>query len=116
MRKLKAVAADAHLAERHDSVFMGTAVANGTGQGVVVATGMKTELGKIAHLLATAQVEATPLQKRLARVSHILLYVCLGIVALVALRDSCAACRSWKCLSPPCRWQSPRCPKVCPPS
>jgi Ca2+-transporting ATPase len=81
---LKAVAADAHLAERHDSVFMGTAVANGTGQAVVVATGMKTELGKIAHLLATAQVDATPLQKRLARVSRILLYLCLGTVAAVA--------------------------------
>jgi Ca2+-transporting ATPase len=82
---LEAVAADAHLAERHDSVFMGTAVSNGTGQAVVVATGMKTELGKIAHLLATAQVEATPLQKRLAQVSRILLYLCLGTVAAVAL-------------------------------
>jgi Ca2+-transporting ATPase len=75
---------DAALAERHDSVFMGTAIANGTGTAVVVATGMKTELGKIAHLLATAQVDETPLQKRLARVSRVLLYLCLGIVAAVA--------------------------------
>ncbi len=75
---------DAPLAERRDRVFMGTAVANGTGQGVVVGTGMKTELGKVAHLLATAQEEATPLQKRLARVIRVLLYVCLAIVAAVA--------------------------------
>jgi Ca2+-transporting ATPase len=79
-----AVAASAPLAERHDSVFMGTAVANGTGQALVFATGPKTELGKIAHLLATATDEATPLQKRLARVSQLLLYLCLGVVVLVA--------------------------------
>jgi Ca2+-transporting ATPase len=76
---------DAPLAERHDSVFMGTAVANGTGRALVTATGMKTEIGKIAHLLATAQEDATPLQKRLARVSRVLLLLCLGIVAAVAV-------------------------------
>ena len=73
------------LAERHDSVFMGTAVAAGTGQAEVVATGMKTELGKIAHLLATAEETVTPLQNRLARVSRTLLYLCLAIVAVTAL-------------------------------
>jgi Ca2+-transporting ATPase len=76
---------DAPLAERHNSVFMGTSVANGTGQALVVATGQATELGKIAHLLATATDEATPLQKRLARVSQLLLYLCMGVVAVVAL-------------------------------
>jgi Ca2+-transporting ATPase len=74
----------APLAERRDSVFMGTAVANGTGQAIVFATGPQTELGKIAHLLATATEETTPLQKRLARVSQVLLYLCLGVVLLVA--------------------------------
>jgi P-type Ca2+ transporter type 2C len=53
---------DAPLAERWDSAFMGTAIANGTERAVVCATGMKTELGKIAHLLATAVDEDTPLQ------------------------------------------------------
>jgi len=75
---------DAPLAERYDSVFMGTAVAAGTGQAEVVATGMATELGKIAHLLATAQDTATPLQMRLARVSRTLLYLCVAIVAITA--------------------------------
>ncbi|MCG3174805.1 MAG: Calcium-transporting ATPase 1 [Myxococcota bacterium] len=74
----------APLAERRDSVFMGTAVANGTGVAVVTATGMKTEIGKIAHLLATAQVDETPLQKRLTKVSHVLLFLCLGVVVVVA--------------------------------
>ena len=78
------VSVDAPLAERHDSVFMGTAVANGSGQALVVATGMRTELGRVAHLLTTAQVDDTPLKKRLAHVSRVLLYLCLGIVAAVA--------------------------------
>jgi P-type Ca2+ transporter type 2C len=78
-------AADTPLAERHDFVFMGTSVATGTGLAEVVATGMQTELGRIAHLLSTAEESVTPLQRRLARVSQTLLYICGGIVALVAL-------------------------------
>ncbi len=75
---------DAPLAERLGSVFMGTAVAMGTGTAEVTATGMRTELGKIAHLLETAEESVTPLQVRLARTSRILLYLCLGVVAATA--------------------------------
>ena len=64
---------------------MGTSIATGTGLAEVFATGMQTELGKIAHLLATTEETVTPLQQRLARVSQALLYICGGIVALVAL-------------------------------
>ncbi len=46
---------DTPLAERRDFVFMGTSVGTGSGVGEVVATGMQTELGRIAHLLATAE-------------------------------------------------------------
>ena len=75
----------APLAERHDAVFMGTSIATGTAAAEVVATGMRTELGRIAHLLATAEDSVTPLQRRLAHVSQTLLYICGGIVAAVAL-------------------------------
>lgn len=77
-------APNAPLAERHDAVFMGTHIANGTGVATVVATGMDTQLGKVAHLLSTAQESETPLQARLARVSRLLLYICVGIVVAVA--------------------------------
>jgi P-type Ca2+ transporter type 2C len=76
---------DTPLAERHDFVFMGTSVSTGTGLAEVAATGMQTELGRIAHLLSTAEESVTPLQRRLARVSQTLLYICGGIVAIVAL-------------------------------
>jgi P-type Ca2+ transporter type 2C len=74
----------APLAERHDSVFMGTSVSTGTGSAEVIATGMLTELGKIANLLETAEESDTPLQKRLAAVGRTLLILCVGIVAVVA--------------------------------
>jgi Ca2+-transporting ATPase len=76
---------DAPLAERTDHVFLGTAVTTGTGMAEVEGTGMRTELGRIARLLTGVQDEATPLQKRLARLSQVLLYLCLAIVAIVAV-------------------------------
>ena len=84
-KTIEATPASTPLAERHDFVFMGTAVAAGTGLAEVTATGMRTELGRIAGLLATVEPSVTPLQRRLARVSQTLLYVCGGIVAVVAL-------------------------------
>jgi Ca2+-transporting ATPase len=73
------------LAERADSVFMGTAVADGAGKAEVVATGMSTELGKIAGLLERAEVETTPLQHRLEKVGRSLMLLCLGVVIVVAV-------------------------------
>ena len=80
-----AAAPDAPLAERHDRVFMGTAVATGTGQALVEGTGAKTELGKIATLLANTGEQKTPLQVQLERVGRSLVWLCLGVVALVAV-------------------------------
>jgi Ca2+-transporting ATPase len=74
----------APLAERSDYIFMGTSIAAGTGAAEVTAIGMGTELGRIAHLLATVEDAATPLQQRLAHVGRILLFICLAIVAAVA--------------------------------
>jgi P-type Ca2+ transporter type 2C len=88
----EATPADTPLADRHDFVFMGTAVATGAGLAEVTATGMRTELGRIATLIGTAETSATPLQRRLARVSQTLLYICSGIVAVVALAG---ALRGW---------------------
>ena len=77
--------ADTPLAERHGAVFLGTSVATGTALAEVTATAMATELGKIAHLLGTAEQTATPLQQQLEKVGAVLLRLCLGIVALVAI-------------------------------
>lgn len=75
---------NAPLAERHDHVFMGTAIANGSGLAVVIATGMRTELGRIAGLLAETKAERTPLEQRLEAVGRVLLVLCLAIAGVVA--------------------------------
>lgn len=76
---------DAPLAERVSMLYKGTAVTRGAGAGVVVATGMETELGAISALVAEAEEEATPLEKRLDQLGHRLIWVTLAVTALVAL-------------------------------
>ncbi|MHB8763681.1 MAG: cation-translocating P-type ATPase [Deferrisomatales bacterium] len=75
---------DVPLGDRENMVFMATSVAAGTGQAVVVATAMKTELGRIAVLIEEAGAEEkTPLQQKLTSFGRILIWVALGIVALL---------------------------------
>ncbi|MDP2653209.1 MAG: cation-translocating P-type ATPase [Candidatus Omnitrophota bacterium] len=75
---------DIPLGDRENIVFMGTSIAAGTGQSVVVATAMNTELGRIAGLLEEAGAEeGTPLQQKLDSFGRILVWVALGIVALL---------------------------------
>jgi Ca2+-transporting ATPase len=72
------------LGDRSCMVYAGTTVTKGRGQGVVVGTGMSTELGKIAHLLESAETSVTPLQRRLEQLGRYLVYICLFICAAVA--------------------------------
>ena len=75
---------DVELGDRENMLFMGTSIAAGTGLAVVVGTAMKTELGRIAGLIAEAGAEgATPLQKKLDSFGRILVWATLGIVALL---------------------------------
>lgn len=75
---------DVPLGNRANLVFMGTHVVAGEGRAVVVATGMATEIGRIARLIEQAAGrEATPLQVRLATFGRLLVGVCLGLVGLL---------------------------------
>ncbi|WP_447983701.1 HAD-IC family P-type ATPase [Nitrospira sp. Nam74] len=71
------------LADRHNMVFFGTSVTSGKGRGVVVSTGLRTELGHIATLIQEAGEHKTPLQERLDQLGHLLLYLSLAIVTVV---------------------------------
>ena len=78
------IAADAGLGNRHNMLFSGTAATYGHGKGVVVATGMQTQMGLIAGALADAPDEQTPLQKELGRVGK-LLGLLVVVVAVVMI-------------------------------
>jgi Ca2+-transporting ATPase len=75
--------AELTLGDRRNMTYRGTMVVYGRGTGLVVATGMKTELGRIASMLQEVKREPTPLQRRLEQVGHRLAGAALGIVAVV---------------------------------
>lgn len=85
LKNVMPVAADAPLAERTNQIFYGTSVTTGTGFAEVIATGMQTELGKIAQLLEGADGGETPLQKRLEAVARTLMVLCLSIIVVVMI-------------------------------
>src|SRR5262249_59301672 len=78
----RVLADGAALADRQNMVYMATIVASGKGTAVVVATGMQTELGRLAGLIARYQPEPTPLQRRLAELGKVVILVGGGIAAL----------------------------------
>jgi len=77
------IAHEAALADRYNMVFSGTAVSYGHGLAVVTATGMHTQIGRIAHLLENAPAEPTPLQKELDRMGKRLALVVVAIAAVM---------------------------------
>lgn len=77
------VSGEAPLAERSSMLFKGTAVTRGNGVGVVVATGMGTELGHISSLVEAAAKEKTPLEVRLDLLGRKLVWVVLVLAVLI---------------------------------
>lgn len=81
----------AGLGDRLNMAFSSTSVAYGRGEGVVVATGMNTEIGKIAQMLNETKSDSTPLQKRLADLGKLLgiaaVIICVAMFALAMLQQ-----------------------------
>lgn len=82
-KQVEPIDAGAVPADRTNMAFRGTALTRGAGLAVVVATGARTQLGEISALVATAQEEVTPLERRLAQLARALIAVTLGVGVLV---------------------------------
>jgi Ca2+-transporting ATPase len=80
------ISEEAGLGDRQNMILSGTAATYGHGQAVIVATGMHTEMGRIAGMLKEVPTETTPLQKELARVGRVLaiIVVVIAVVAAIA--------------------------------
>ena len=76
---------DVPLGDRKNMCYMGSTIVYGRARAVVVATGMQTEMGKIAGVLADTKDEVTPLQKKLNTLSKILSFAVLGISVFIFL-------------------------------
>ena len=66
-------------------VYAGTAVLRGSAEGIVIATGTYTQMGKISVMLQDVRQDMTPLQKRLAGLGKVVALLCLGVCAAVFL-------------------------------
>ncbi len=73
------------LADRTNMLFKGTAVVNGTGVGLVVATAMDTELGKIAFSLKEIKTDDTPIKKKLANLAKNITYIIISLSVIILI-------------------------------
>jgi len=81
----QSLAADASLGDRRNSAYMSTIITYGRGQGIVVETGMRTEIGLIAEMIQTYEEESTPLQLKLDQLGKWLGWGALVICGIVFL-------------------------------
>lgn len=82
-KSIDPVAANARVADRTSMLFKGTSITSGSGAGIVVATGLDTELGKISKLVSEADPNSSPLEKKLASLSGQLVWLTLALTALI---------------------------------
>ena len=75
---------DTGLADRSNMIYSGTTTVAGVARAVVTATGRSTEVGRIGELMGSVQIERTPLERRLDELGHRLVWLALGVAALVA--------------------------------
>lgn len=79
------VGTDIRLNEQHNIAFMGTLVRSGYGQGIVIATGAKTEFGSISASLQEIESPRTPLQLSMDRLGQELSYMSFGVIGLIVV-------------------------------
>ncbi len=80
----EAIDADTPLADRSDMLFKGTTLTEGSARGVVAATGMETEIGRISELAQGVEDERTPLERRLEKLGARLAWITLALAATIA--------------------------------
>lgn len=78
---------DVPLGDRKNMCYMGSTVVYGRGSAVITATGMDTEMGKIAGVLARTEQEETPLQRKLTQLGKTLSYLVLAICVFIFVFD-----------------------------
>lgn len=82
-KQIEPISADTRLGDRASMAFKGTATTRGTGAGVVVATGLNTELGRVTRLVLEADPGSSPLERKLERLSVQLVWATIVVAAII---------------------------------
>ncbi|MCV2879596.1 cation-transporting P-type ATPase [Sedimentimonas flavescens] len=81
-KSIEAVGSDAVLGDRFCMAYQGTAITKGTGEGIVIATGMDTEIGQISEMVQSASGEVAPLERRLDMLGRKLVWLTVSLALL----------------------------------
>jgi Ca2+-transporting ATPase len=79
------MAAESVIADRDNMLYMSTIITNGRASGIAIGTGMSTEIGRIATGIEESKDEQTPLQKNINKLTKYLLFVFLGVCAILVV-------------------------------
>ncbi|MCS7136672.1 MAG: cation-translocating P-type ATPase [Nitrososphaerota archaeon] len=85
LKQVEPLPVDVGIADRRCMVFAGTTVTYGKGRCIVVATGMNTELGRIARTVAAIEKEETPLERKTKEIGNFLVKVVMIVISLIAI-------------------------------
>lgn len=84
-KQTETVDEDTQTADRLNMAFKGTAVSSGKGKGLVTATGMNTEIGNVSEMVSSAEEESIPLNRRLSSLSKKLIWIIVGLAAVLSV-------------------------------
>lgn len=84
-KDIEVLPAETVIAERDNMLFKGTAITKGNAEGVVVTTGMQTELGKITALVQSASDKKTPLEERIDSLGKVMGWLCIILVTIIGI-------------------------------
>ncbi len=82
-KNISVISKESTISERKNMLFSGTLITNGTAKAIVVKTGMKSEIGKIANLISTNNSKKTPLQIKLDKLGKILAYIVIFVCIII---------------------------------
>jgi len=103
-KNTETVEEDTQTADRKNMAYKGTAISSGKGKGLVTATGMDTEIGSVSEMVSSAEEESIPLNRQLGDLSKKLIWVIIGLAAILSVTGWIAGRDMYKIIQTSIAW------------